>query len=229
MEKILAKKGFATGVGLEGAFCPQEIKTNEDCFELISEAVEQAGYRMGKHFGIAIDGAGSEFYKDGKYILRSEGGKEYSPKEWSEKIIEWTKKYPIVSLEDIHDQDLWEDWSYLTNQIGNSHQIVGDDLVTTNVVRIKKAIEKKSINSVLIKVNQIGTVTETLEAIKETHNAGFKSIISHRGSESNDDFIADLAVGTNSEQCKFGGPDRGERVAKYNELLRIEEHLEESA
>ena len=223
LEKILDKKGFATGVGFEGAFCPRELTSNEDGFDLIIKAVEAAGYTMDTHFGIAIDGAASEFYENGKYTLKSEGNKEYTSREWSEKIINWTKKFPIVSLEDMHSEDSWEEWEFLTSQIGSKIQIVGDDLVTTNVTRIQKAIDIQAINSVLIKVNQIGTVTETINAVQLTQKAGFTSIVSHRGSESNDDFIADFAVGTRSEEVKFGGPDRGERIAKYNELLRIEE------
>ncbi len=225
LEKILHGKGFATGVGFEGAFCPQELQSNEEGFELVISAVEKAGYKMGEQFDLAIDGASSEFYKNGMYTLISEGGKEYTPHEWTHKVVTWADKYPIASFEDMHDQELWEEWRYLTLKIGKSYQIVGDDLVTTNVTRIQKAIEEKAINSVLIKLNQIGTVTETIEAVKLTHKAGFKSVVSHRGSESNDDFAADFAVGTGSEECKFGGPDRGERVAKYNQLLRIEQTL----
>ena len=222
--KILSDKGYAVGVGMEGAYCPQ-IKSNSEAFELIIEAVIKTGYRMPEQVVLAVDGAASEFYQDGKYILKSEDNQPLSSREWSEKIIGWTKKYPIWSLEDMHDEEDWNEWTYLTAQLGNKIQIVGDDLLTTNVKRIKKAIEKKAVNSVLIKLNQIGTVTETIAAIKHAQSAGYTTVISHRGGETNDDMIADLAVGTNAGQCKFGGPDRGERVAKYNRLLRIEEEL----
>ncbi|MFC1710972.1 phosphopyruvate hydratase [Patescibacteria group bacterium] len=226
LEKILDEKGYATGVGSEGAFMPKEIKSNEEAFQLIMLAVEKAGYKMPADIAIATDGAASEFYKNGHYVLKSEGNIKLNPEEWTEKIVNWTKKYPIWSLEDMHQEEDWDQWVNLTSQVGKSIQVVGDDLLTTNVVRIKKAISKKAVNSVLIKLNQIGTVTETIKAIKLADSAGFTTVISHRGGETNDDIIADLVVGTSSYQCKFGGPNRGERLAKYNRLLRIEEELE---
>lgn len=226
LEKILKDKGFGTGVGYEGAFCPKEISSNEEAFGLIIEATGRAGYKLPDEVVLGVDAASSEFFKDGKYILKSEGGLKLTPREWTRKIIEWTKKYPIWSMEDMHAEEDWDEWISFTSKLGNKIQIVGDDLLTTNVRRIQKAIDLKAVNSVLIKLNQIGTVTETLEAIKLSDQAGFTTVISHRGGETNDDMIADLVVGTTSWQSKFGGPDRGERLAKYNRLLRIEEELD---
>lgn len=224
LEGILSDMGYATGVGFEGAFCPKELSSNEEAFEIILKAIKKAGYSSDQ-FGLAVDGAASEFFENGHYILRSEGNKIITPRQWSDRIISWVSSFPIVSLEDMHQEELWEEWAHLKKKLANK-QIVGDDLVTTNVYRIQKAIDEKSINSVLIKPNQIGTVTETFEAIRLTKTTGFIPIISHRGGETNDDFVADLAVGTGASQVKFGGPDRGERLAKYNQLLRIEELLQ---
>jgi len=225
MEKILNDKGYAVGVGFEGAYMPKEMKTNEEAFELMIQASEKAGYKMGEQILLGVDAAASEFSHAGKYELKSEGNLSLTKEEWLEKIVNWTEKYPLWSLEDMFEQEDWESWTKLTAKIGNRCQIVGDDLLTTNTQRIQKAIDLKACNSVLIKVNQIGTITETIKAIKLANSAGFTSVISHRGGETNDDLIADLCVGTGSWQSKFGGPDRGERVAKYNRLLRIEESL----
>jgi len=225
LEKILADKHYATGVGYEGAFCPIEMKSNEEAFQLMIEATEKAGYKMGDEVVLGLDAAASEFFANGTYTLKSEGDLTLTSRQWSDKVIEWTKKYPIWSLEDVHSESDWDEWTYFTSTIGNDHQIVGDDLLTTNVKHIQTAIDKKAVNSVLIKVNQIGTVSETLDAISLAHKAGYTTVVSHRGGETNDDFIADLVVGT-SKQSKFGGPDRGERLAKYNRLLRIEEELQ---
>jgi len=225
LEKILADKKYATGVGYEGAFCPMEMKSNEEAFQLMIEATEKAGYKMGDEVVLGLDAASSEFYEGGTYTLKSEGNTKLTSRQWTEKVIDWTKKYPIWSLEDMHSESDWDEWTYFTNAIGKDHQIVGDDLLTTNVKHIQTAIDKKAVNSVLIKVNQIGTVSETLDAIALSHKAGFTTVVSHRGGETNDDFIADLVVGT-SKQSKFGGPDRGERLAKYNRLIRIEEQLQ---
>jgi len=225
LEKILEEKGYAIGVGLEGAFMPREMKSNEEAFQLIIEACEKAGYRMVDQILLGIDGAASEFYQNGKYVLKSEGGVELTPEEWLDKVVDWSEKYPIWSMEDMFAEEDWESWIKFNEKVGDHIQIVGDDLLVTNVKRIKKAIETKAVNSVLIKINQIGTISETLDAIALSDKAGFTTIISHRGGETNDDLIADLCVGTTSWQSKFGGPDRGERVAKYNRLLRIEEKL----
>ncbi len=224
LEKILEEKGYAVGVGFEGAFMPKEMKANEEAFQLMVEATEKAGYKLPEQVVLGIDGASSEFYEDGKYTLKSEGGTILSAEEWLDKVIAWTEKYPIWSMEDMFAESDWESWVKFTQKVGDHIQIVGDDLLTTNVKLIQKAIDQKAVNSVLIKLNQIGTVSETLDAIMLSDKAGFTNVISHRGGETNDDMIADLVVGT-AWQSKFGGPDRGERVAKYNRLLRIEEKL----
>ena len=188
------------------------------------EATEKAGYKLVDQVVLGIDGASSEFFADGKYTLKSEGETVLSREEWLERVISWTEKYPLGSLEDMFAEEDWNSWTEFNKKIGDRVQIVGDDLLTTNVKRIQKAIDQKAVNSVLIKLNQIGTVSETIDAIKLSHSAGYTTVISHRGGETNDDMIADLSVGT-AWQSKFGGPDRGERVAKYNRLLRIEEKL----
>jgi len=225
LEKILEERGYATGVGFEGAFMPKEIKSNEEAFQLMIEATQKAGYRLPEQVVLGLDAASSEFYKDGKYILKSEGNLSLDKDMWLKKVVDWTNKYPIWSMEDMFAEEDWETWVEFTRQVGNRIQIVGDDLLTTNVKRIQKAIDLKAVNSVLIKLNQIGTVSETIDAINLSEKAGFTTVISHRGGETNDDMIADLVVGSSSWQSKFGGPDRGERVAKYNRLLRIEEKL----
>jgi len=225
LEKLLYKKGYSVGIGFEGAFCPKEIKSNEEALQLLIEATEKAGYSLPDEIVLGIDGAASEFFEKGKYVLKSEKGKSLSPREWSERLIEWSKKYPILLMEDIYYEEDWDEWAFLTRKIGNRVQIVGDDLLATNVKRIQRAIDLNACNSVLIKLNQIGTVSETLNAIKLANLVGFPTIISHRGGETNDDMIADLVVGAGCGQCKFGGPDRGERIAKYNRLLKIEEEL----
>lgn len=226
-ESILLKKGYCAGVGYEGGFCPQEVKSNEEVFEILVEAIEKAGYKPSKEVTLGLDAASSEFFTNGKYILKSEGNLKLTSREWTKKIIEWTKKYPIWSMEDMHAEDDWDEWVFFTSEVGEKVQIVGDDLLTTNVKLIKKAVNLKAVNSVLIKLNQIGTVTETIKAVKFSKSAGFTTVVSHRGGETNDDLIADLVVGTSSWQSKFGGPNRGERVAKYNRLLRIEEQLKQ--
>ena len=223
--KILEEKNFHTGVGMEGAYCPLELKSNEHAFELMLEAIEAAGYEPDKEIVLAIDAAASEFYSQGKYYLKSEGGAQLESRQWTEKLSEWTEKYPLWSIEDGHYEDDWQEWAFFNKQQGNRIQIIGDDLLTTNVIRIQKAIDLKAVNSVLIKPNQIGTISETVSAIKLAHNNGLTTVISHRSGETNDDLIADLVVGSGSWQSKFGGPDRGERVAKYNRLLKIEESL----
>jgi len=225
LEKILEERGYAVGVGFEGAFMPKEIKSNEEAFQLMVEATEKADYKIGEQIVLGIDGASSEFYAGGKYTLKSEGGTVLSREEWREKVIGWTQKYPIWSMEDMFAQDDWESWIAFTSKVGDHIQVVGDDLLVTNVKRIQKAIDQRAVNSVLIKLNQIGTVSETLDAIALSEKAGYATVISHRGGETNDDMIADLCVGAGSWQSKFGGVVRGERVAKYNRLLRIEEKL----
>lgn len=225
LEKLLESKGYAVGVGFEGAFMPKEMKSNEEAFQLMVEASEKAGYKMGEQILLGIDAASSEFFEGDKYVLKSEG-LTLTKEEWQDKVLGWVEKYPIWSIEDMFGEDDWESWSAFTAKAGSKVQIVGDDLLTTNPKRIQKAIEEKSCNSVLIKVNQIGTISETIEAMNLAHQAGFTTVVSHRSGETNDDLIADLCVGAGSWQSKFGGVVRGERVAKYNRLLRIEEKLE---
>ena len=222
--KILKEKGYTSLVGFEGAYAPSEIKSNEEAFLIMMEGIEKAGYQPQEEILLGIDGAASEFYHGGKYNLKREGT-SLNRDQWLDLQLEWCRKYPIWSLEDTFGEEDWDGWVKLTKKMGKDHQIVGDDLLTTNVKRIKIAIDKKAVNSVLIKLNQIGTVSETIEAIKLSHKAGYTTVISHRGGETNDDMIADLCVGCGSWQSKFGGPDRGERLAKYIRLLRIEEEL----
>ncbi len=224
LEAILKEKHYALTIGFEGAFCPQELTSNEEALTLIVKAIECAGLTPGKHMDIAIDAAASEFYRDGSYVLQSEDGKKLTPSEWMQQIVTWSQTYPIRSLEDMFDQEDWSNWQTLMQKLGDNHMIVGDDLVTTNVKRIQKAIDQNAINSLIIKVNQIGTITETVNAIALGRSAGFSTIISHRGGETHDDTIADLAVGTAS-YCKFGGPRHGERMVKYRRLLAIEKEL----
>jgi len=224
LHDILVKKGYSATVGFEGAYAPQEIKSNTEAFDLILQAVEQAGYKAGDQITLCIDAAASEFYNKNKglYELKREN-LQLTSDEWIDLQDEWYRKYPISSIEDTMDQEDWDGWVKLTTRLGDSIQIIGDDLLTTNVKRISKAIKLKAVNSVLIKLNQIGTVSETINAIRMSEMAGYSAVISHRGGETNDDMIADLVVGTSASQSKFGGPDRGERLAKYNRLLEIEE------
>jgi enolase len=219
LHDILRDKGYSTNVGFEGAFAPQELKSNEEAFELIMQGIKQGGHE-GK-FEIALDVASSEFFKDGKYFLKREK-KQLNTEEWINVQKEWYMKYPIFSVEDPIEQEDWDGWSMFRKETKDMYQVVGDDLLTTNVQRIKEGIERGSINSVLIKINQIGTISETLDAIRVTVDNGMSAIVSHRSGETNDDLIADLVVGTPANQCKFGGPDRGERLVKYNRLLEIE-------
>lgn len=224
---LLNEKGYSTGVGYEGAYSPNQMESNKEAFDIIFEGVEKAGYKLDEEVVMALDIASSEFYdKESKmYDLRKEGRKMESG-EWLELQKEWFAQYPIWSIEDNMDQSDWDGWLETMKMFGDKHQIVGDDLLTTNVKRISKAVELGACNSVLIKLNQIGSVTETLDAIKMTEQAGWTAVISHRGGETNDDMIADLVVGTYADQSKFGGPDRGERLAKYNRLLEIETKLQ---
>lgn len=224
--KILAEKDYSTGVGFEGAYAPREIKSNQEAFDIISEGIQKAGFILGSDFNIALDVASSEFYNSQteSYDLNKEG-KSLSSEDWHKYQMEWYSKYPVISVEDPFNQEDWDSWTKFTNDYGQKGMVVGDDLLTTNVKRIANGIEKKSANAVLIKPNQIGTVHETLEAIRMAENNGLESIISHRSGETNDDFIADLVVGTPAKYSKFGGTDRGERVSKYNRLLMIDKVL----
>ena len=227
LAKILKGEGLSTAVGDEGGFAPN-LKSNEDALEYIINAIEAAGYRPGKDIDITLDAAASEFYKDGKYIFASEG-RGLSAKElidYYEKLVE---KYPLYSIEDGLAEDDWDSWEIMTRQLGNSIQIVGDDIFVTNPDIFQKGIREGIGNSILIKLNQIGTVTETLDTIQMAKESGYTTVISHRSGETEDSFIADLAVGVNSGQIKTGSMSRSDRVAKYNQLMRIEEKLGESA
>ena len=228
LKGILSKKGYAVGVGDEGGFAPN-LKSNEEACELIVEAIEKAGFKPGKDIFIALDPATSSFYKDGKYEL----SKSKSGSKTTEEMItlwkSWVAKYPIVSIEDGFDENDWNGFSKLTSIIGNKTQIVGDDLFVTNPAFVKRGIQENSANAVLIKVNQIGTITETIQTINLCREAGWNYIISHRSGETEDDFIADLAVAMGGGQIKTGSACRSERIAKYNRLLEIEAELGSSA
>ncbi|MDQ2087283.1 phosphopyruvate hydratase [Herbivorax sp. ANBcel31] len=224
LKKVLKDKGYSTAVGDEGGFAP-DLKTDEEAIQVILEAVEKAGYKPGDDFRIAIDAAATEMYQeDGTYSFWKSGIK----KTRDEMVDFWAElidKYPIISLEDGLDEDDWEGWKLLTEKIGDKVQLVGDDLFVTNTERLKKGIDMNVSNSILIKVNQIGTLTETLDAIEMANRAGFTAVVSHRSGETEDATISDIAVATNSGQIKTGAPSRSDRVAKYNQLLRIEEEL----
>jgi len=223
LKKVLKDKGLNTNVGDEGGFAPS-LPSNKDAVEAILAAIEIAGYKPGKQCYIALDPAASEFYKDGKYVLAKEG-KTLTPAQMVDYYVKWCNDYPIISIEDGMAEDDWEGWQLLTQKLGKKIQLVGDDLYVTNVKRIAKGIETKASNAVLIKLNQIGTLTETLEAIKMAKQTGWTAIVSHRSGETEDTSIADLAVGLNTGQIKTGAPARSERTAKYNRLLHIEEEL----
>jgi enolase len=225
--RLLHDRGLPTTVGDEGGFAPP-LPKNEAAIELILEAIERAGHRTGEDVAIALDPATSELEKDGRYVLEREG-RTLEPEGLVELWKEWCRKYPIVSIEDGMAQEDWAGWRLLTERLGSKVQLVGDDLLVTNVERIRRGIQEKAANSVLIKLNQIGTLTETLDAIAEARKAGWTAVISHRSGETEDTTIADLAVATGAGQIKTGAPARGERTAKYNRLLRIEEELGERA
>lgn len=227
LHDVLDEKGYSVGVGFEGAYIPKELSGNKESLDILLQGIERAGYKPGNDFDIALDFAASEFFdrESNKYILKKEN-KSLTPIEWYQVQKEWYSKYPIYSAEDMFEQNGWESWSMLTKELGNSLQIIGDDLLVTNTKLIQKGINEKAMNAVLIKLNQIGSVTETLKAIRMTVDNGMNAVISHRGGETNDSFIADLVVGTPAQQSKFGGPDRGERLAKYNRLLIIEDTLQ---
>jgi len=225
LKSVLSGKGMNTAVGDEGGFAP-DLPSNEAAIETILEAVEKSGYRIGQDVSIALDTASSEFFKDGLYHLESEG-KSFEPDAFAEYLAGWVRQYPIISVEDGMAEDDWDGWKTLTRLIGDDCQIVGDDLYVTNTEIFSRGIEMGITNSILIKLNQIGTLTETLEAIAMADDAGFSSVISHRSGETEDTTIADLAVATTATQIKTGSLCRSDRVAKYNQLLRIEEALGE--
>jgi enolase len=227
LKAVLKSGGFSTGVGDEGGFAPA-FKKNSDAVENILKAIEKAGYKPGDEIAVVIDGAASSIYEDGLYNLRTEG-KKVDAAAMVKMYEEWVRKYPIISIEDGLAEDDWEGWALLTRTLGKKTQLVGDDLFVTNVTRIARGIQEKSANSVLIKLNQIGTLTETIAAIAMARKAGWTAMISHRSGETVDSFIADMSVAMGTGQLKTGAPCRGERVEKYNQLMRIEEELGSNA
>lgn len=234
LKKVLADKGYSTAVGDEGGFAPN-LKSDEEAVVVILEAIEKAGFKPGDDFRIALDPASTEMYEEAK--KKGEEGKYYFWKtdvmKTREEMVafweDWVAKYPIISIEDGMAEEDWEGWKMLTEKIGDKVQLVGDDLFVTNTERLKKGIDKGVANAILIKVNQIGSLTETLEAIQMANRAGYTAVTSHRSGETEDTTIADIAVATNSGQIKTGAPSRTDRVAKYNQLLRIEEELGDTA
>jgi enolase len=228
LKNVLKKQGFSTNVGDEGGFAPN-IKSNEDAIKIVLQAIETAGYRPGEDVFIAMDAAVSEFYEDGVYHFKKSTGDKLTSSQMVDYWADWMKKYPIISLEDGMDEDDWTGWKALTERVGQQTQLVGDDLFVTNVNRLQRGIDEGIANAILIKVNQIGTLTETIDAINLGRRNGYKSIMSHRSGETEDNTIADLAVALNTGQIKTGSASRSDRMAKYNQLLRIEEELGEVA
>ena len=225
LEKVLKEKGLNTNIGNEGGFAPG-FKSNEGALNLIVEAVEKSGYKMGTDVMFALDVASSEFYnaETKTYTLKTEN-KELSREEWMQRVISWTESHPFISIEDPFAEDDWASWSEFTAKVGSKLQIVGDDLLVTNVKRVERAITEKACNALLVKVNQIGSLTETLKAMKMAENAGWNTAMSHRSGETEDVTISHIAVGTGCGQLKTGAPSRGERTAKYNEIIRISEEI----
>jgi enolase len=230
LKAVLKKQGHSTNVGDEGGFAPN-IKSNEEAIKVVLQAIEEAGYQPGKDICVAMDAASSEFYdaKLGKYVFKKSTGDQLAPSEMAQYWADWTSKYPIVSIEDGLAEDDWDGWKKLTELIGDNVQLVGDDLFVTNVKRLSQGIEKGIANSILVKVNQIGTLTETIDAVTMAHSSRYTSVMSHRSGETEDSTIADLAVALNTGQIKTGSASRSDRIAKYNQLLRIEEMLGSSA
>ena len=223
LKSVLKKRGLNTAVGDEGGFAP-DLASNEQAIEVILEAIDKAGFKVGQDIWLGLDVASSEFYHDGKYVLESEG-KKFSSEEFTAYLENWVNQYPILSIEDAMAEGDWAGWKHLTNVLGSRVQLVGDDLFVTNTKILQEGIDKGIANSILIKVNQIGTLTETIDAINMAHRAGYTSVISHRSGETEDSTIADLAVATNAGQIKTGSLSRSDRIAKYNQLLRIAEQL----
>ncbi|MDI1273573.1 phosphopyruvate hydratase, partial [Polaromonas sp.] len=224
LKKILHDRGISTAVGDEGGFAPS-VENHEAAIALILEAIDKAGYTAGDQIALALDCAASEFYKDGLYVLEGEGGLQLNAQQWTDMLATWCDKYPIISIEDgMHEGD-WDGWKILTERLGKQVQLVGDDLFVTNTKILKEGIDKNIANSILIKINQIGTLSETFAAIEMAKRAGYTAVISHRSGETEDSTIADIAVGTNAGQIKTGSLSRSDRMAKYNQLLRIEEDL----
>lgn len=228
LKGVLKSRGYSTSVGDEGGFAPN-LKSNDEAVETILEAIDKAGYKAGENVMLALDPASSEFYKDGKYIFKKSDNRELSSDEMAAYWADWCSKYPIISIEDGMAENDWEGWKNLNGKVGDKVQLVGDDLFVTNVRFLQRGIDEKAANSILIKVNQIGTLTETLDAIELAKTNNMTAVISHRSGETEDNFIADLAVATNAGQIKTGSLCRSDRISKYNQLLRIEEDLGDSA
>jgi len=228
LANVLKEKGFSTAVGDEGGFAP-DLKDDEQALEMVLAGIKRAGYRAGKDVVLALDPAASSFYKGGKYVFSKSDGSVRNGAQMVDFYADWVDRFPIHSIEDGLDENDWKHWKEMTKRLGDRIQIVGDDLFVTNTKRIARGIKEKSANAVLIKLNQIGTLTETLEAVRMTHRVGWNAVISHRSGETEDTFIADLAVATGTGQIKTGSLSRSERVCKYNQLLRIEEDLGEAA
>lgn len=228
LKSVLKSKGYSTNVGDEGGFAP-DIQSNEEAIETVLEAIKAAGYKPGEDVSIALDAASSEMYKDGKYTFYKSSGKQLSADEMVAYWVEWVNKYPIVSIEDGMAEDDWDGWKKLTEALGDKVQLVGDDLFVTNSKILKRGIDNGTANSILIKVNQIGTLTETIQAVQMAQHAGYTTVMSHRSGETEDTTIADLAVALNCGQIKTGSASRTDRIAKYNQLIRIEEQLDTDA
>jgi len=228
LKSVLKKKGYSTNVGDEGGFAPN-IQSNEEAIETVLLAIDAAGYKAGSQIFIAMDAANSELYKNGKYVFHKSDGKTMTSEELVKYWTSWVAQYPIISIEDGMAEDDWDGWKMLTEAVGEKVQLVGDDLFVTNVTRLKQGIDKKIANGLLVKVNQIGTVTETINAVTMAQHAGYNTIMSHRSGETEDTTIADLAVALNCGQIKTGSASRTDRMAKYNQLIRIEEQLGGSA
>ena len=228
LKKVLKSKGYSTNVGDEGGFAPN-IKSNEEAIEIVIQSIEKAGYKPGEEIFIAMDAATSEFYEDGVYHFKKSDGRKLTSAEMAGYWTEWVNKYPIISIEDGMDEDDWAGWKALTQSVGSKCQLVGDDLFVTNVTRLQQGIDQDIANAILIKVNQIGSLTETINAVNLARRNSYKSVMSHRSGETEDATIADLAVALNTGQIKTGSASRSDRMAKYNQLLRIEEELGETA
>ena len=228
LKKIIHDKGMSTAVGDEGGFAPS-VENHEAAIQLILQAIDAAGYTAGEQIALGLDCAASEFYKDGHYVLEGEGGLKLTAQQWTDMLATWCDKYPIISIEDAMHEGDWDGWKHITERLGKNVQLVGDDLFVTNTKILQEGIEKGISNSILIKINQIGTLTETFAAIEMAKRAGYTAVISHRSGETEDSTIADIAVGTNAGQIKTGSLSRSDRMAKYNQLLRIEDDLGEVA
>jgi enolase len=228
LKAILHDQHISTAVGDEGGFAPS-VANHEAALQMILQAIDKAGYVAGEQIALGLDCAASEFYKDGKYVLEGEGGIALTAEQWTDMLATWCDKYPIISIEDGMAEGDWDGWKVLTDRLGQQVQLVGDDLFVTNTKILKEGIDKRIGNSILIKINQIGTLTETFAAIEMAKRAGYTAVISHRSGETEDSTIADIAVATNAGQIKTGSLSRSDRMAKYNQLLRIEEDLGEVA